>query len=129
YMPCAISEDRREAVNTAKRAIGEMLPGFWSLGQKLGSAKQGLITGTGITEAEFASAASRLQAGEDAADVIDERYVAAFSLAGTPDDCFTAARQCRAAGVTELALTFGGRAAAEDILRLGNVLAAGRRTP
>jgi 5,10-methylenetetrahydromethanopterin reductase len=129
YMPCAISEDRREAVNAAKRAIGEMLPGFWRLGQKLGSAKQGLITGTGITEAEFASAAGLLQAGEDAANVIDERYVAAFSLAGTPDDCFTAARQCRAAGVTELALTFGGRAAAEDILKLGSVLAAGRRTP
>lgn len=124
YMPCAVSEDRAEAVNAAKRAIGGMLPGFWNLGQKLGSAKQGLTTGTGITEAEFASAAGHLQAGEDAADVVDERYVAAFSLAGTPDDCLTAARRYRAAGVTELALTFSGPTAAEDIHRLGKVLAA-----
>jgi len=128
YMPCAVSEDRTEAVNAAKRAIGEMLPGFWNLGQKLGSAKQGLIASTDIAEAEFASAAARLQAGEDAADVLDQRYVAAFSLAGTPEDCLAAARRHRAAGVTELALTFGGPAAGEDISRLRNVLAAGQRT-
>jgi len=128
YMPCAVSEDRTEAMNAAKRAIGEMLPGFWNLGKKLGSAKQGLMTGTGITEAEYGNAVGRLQAGEDAADVLDERYVAAFSLSGTPDDCLAAARQCRTAGVTELALTFGGPTAVEDIRRLGKVLAAGQRT-
>jgi 5,10-methylenetetrahydromethanopterin reductase len=128
YVPCAVSEDRTEAVNAAKRAIGEMLPGFWNLGRKLGSAKQGLIAGTGIAEAEFENATGRLQAGEDAADVLDERYVAAFSLSGTADDCLTAARQCRTAGVTELALTFGGPTAVEDIRRLGKVLAACQRT-
>jgi 5,10-methylenetetrahydromethanopterin reductase len=124
YMPCAVSEDRTEAVNSAKRAIGEMLPGFWSLGQKLGSAKQGLITGTGITETEFASATARLQAGEDAADVLDKRYVTAFALAGTPEDCVAVARKYRAAGVTELALTFGGPSAREGVLKLRKVLAA-----
>jgi 5,10-methylenetetrahydromethanopterin reductase len=128
YLPCAVSEDRTEAVNAAKRAIGEMLPGFWNLGQKLSSAKQGLMSGTGITEAEFVSAAARLQAGNDPADVLDNRYVAAFSLAGTPEDCLTAARRYRAAGVTELALTFGGPAAGEGIGRLRKVLAAGQRT-
>jgi 5,10-methylenetetrahydromethanopterin reductase len=126
YMPCAVSEDRTEAANSAKRAIGEMLPGFWNLGQKLDSAKQGLTTGTGITEAEFASAAVRLQAGEDAADVLDKRYVTAFSLAGTPEDCLNAARRYRAAGVTELALTFGRPAGTENIRRLRKVLAAGQ---
>jgi 5,10-methylenetetrahydromethanopterin reductase len=127
YMPCAVSEDRSEAFDSAKRAIGEMLPGFWNLGQKLGSAKQGLITGTGVTEVEFESAAARLQAGEDAAEVLDKRYVTAFSLSGTPEDCVTEARRYRAAGVTELALTFGGPAAVEDIRRLGIILAAGQR--
>lgn len=127
FMPCAVSEDHTEAVNAAKRAIGGMLPGFWKLGQKLGSAKQGLITGTGITEAEFASAAARLQAGEDAAYVLDNRYVTAFSLAGTPEDCLITARRYRAVGVTELALTFGGPAG-EDIRRLRKVLVACQRT-
>lgn len=124
YMPCAVSEDRTEAVNEAKRAIGEMLPGFWSLGQKLESAKDGLIAGTHISEGEFATAAARLHAGEDATDVLDERYVAAFSLAGTPEDCLVAAHRYRVAGVTELALTFGTSAAGEDIRRLGEALAS-----
>jgi 5,10-methylenetetrahydromethanopterin reductase len=125
YMPCAVSEDRTEAGNAAKRAIGEMLPGFWNLGQKLASAKKGLITGTDIEEAEFASAAARLQAGEDAADVLDKRYVAAFSLAGTAEDCLAAARRYRLAGVTDLALTFGGPAAGEGIRKLKKALAQG----
>ena len=128
YMPCAVGEDRTEAMNRAKRAIGEMLPGFWSLGQKLDSAKEGLMADTHIAEAEFSTAAARLLAGEDATDVLDERYVAAFSLAGTPEDCLVAARRYCVAGVTELALTFGGPAAGEDIRRMGRVLAAGRRT-
>jgi 5,10-methylenetetrahydromethanopterin reductase len=124
YMPCAIAEDHADAVNDAKWVIGKMLPGFWSLGQKLNSAKEGLIAGTGITEAGLANAVARLQAGEDAIDVLDERHVAAFSIAGTPEECLVAARRYRAAGVTELALTFDGPAADEDIRRLGRVLAA-----
>jgi 5,10-methylenetetrahydromethanopterin reductase len=128
YMPCVVGDDRTEAMTKAKRAIGEMLPGFWRLGQKLRSAKEGLIAGTHIAEAEFAIAAARLEAGEDAADVLDDRYVAAFSLAGTPDDCLVGARRYRVAGVTELALTFGGPSAGENIRRLGRVLVAGRRT-
>jgi 5,10-methylenetetrahydromethanopterin reductase len=128
YMPCAVGENRTDAVNAAKRAIGAMLPGFWSLGQKLDSAKKGLTAGTHIEEAEFATAAARLQAGEDAADVLDERYVTAFSLAGTPEDCLVAARRYRVAGVTELALTFGGLTARDDIQRLGRVLSAGHPT-
>jgi 5,10-methylenetetrahydromethanopterin reductase len=127
YMPCAISEDREHAVRESKRAIGEMLPGFWNLAQKLASAKAGLMAGTHIAEADFAAASARLLAGEDAADVLDERYVAAFSIAGTAEDCLVAARRYHAAGVTELALTFGGPAAGEDIRKLGRVLAAGRQ--
>jgi 5,10-methylenetetrahydromethanopterin reductase len=124
YMPCAIAENHTDAVNEAKRAIGKMLPGFWSLGQKLSSAKEGLIAGTDLTEAELANAVARLQAGEDAIDVLDERYVAAFSIAGTSEECLVAACRYRAAGVTELALTFDSPAAGEDIRRLGRALAA-----
>ncbi len=42
YMPCAVGEDRAEAAKTAKRAIGTMLPGFWSLGQKLELGQKGI---------------------------------------------------------------------------------------
>ena len=83
---------------------------------------------THIAEAEFSTAAARLRAGEDAIDVLDERYVAAFSIAGTPEDCLVAARRYHAAGVTELALTFLSIwQPARTSENWGGVLAAGQR--
>ncbi|MGC2778726.1 MAG: LLM class flavin-dependent oxidoreductase [Bradyrhizobium sp.] len=126
YMPCAVRKDGNEAMIAAKRAIGEMLPGFWSLGQRIAPAKEGLLAGTHITEEEFAAAANRLRAGEDAAQVLDERFVESFSLSGTPDECLARTRIFAASGITELALTFDGPTACEDIMLLGEAL--GRRS-
>ncbi len=71
YMPCCVANDRAEAIAAAKRAVGEMLPTYWRLGQRLeGEAKQALTMESGISEAEFAAAAERLRAGEDAAVVL-----------------------------------------------------------
>ena len=106
YMPCCVREDRAEAIAAAKRAIGEMLPTYWRLGQRLEGAKQALTMASGIGEAEFAAAAERLRAGEDAAAVLDGRFVSAFAVAGTAADCAAQVAACGEAGVTELALTF-----------------------
>jgi 5,10-methylenetetrahydromethanopterin reductase len=106
YMPCCVAEDRAEATAAAKRAVGEMLPVYWRLGQRLEGAKQALTMGSGISEAEFAAAAERLRAGEDAAAVLDARFVEAFAIAGTAADCAAQVAACGEAGVTELALTF-----------------------
>ena len=128
YMPCALNADRDAAITAAKRSVGEMLPGFWSLGQKLKSAKEGLLAGTDISEAEFAAASARLSAGEDAGEVLDERYTNAFALAGTPQDCLAASEKYAAAGVSELALTFSGAGAVQDIKSMGGALAKWQRT-
>jgi 5,10-methylenetetrahydromethanopterin reductase len=125
YMPCAVHENRQSAMIAAKRAVGAMLPGYWSLAQKVASAKAGLLAGTNITEQEFAAAAGRIRAGEDAAQVLDERYAAAFALAGTPDECLAAAM--KHAGVGEFALTFEGATRLEDIALLGEALARWQR--
>jgi 5,10-methylenetetrahydromethanopterin reductase len=123
FMPCAMRADRTEAMTAAKRAVGEMLPGFWALGKRLSSAKESLLAGTDISEAEFATAVARLQAGGGAAeDILDERYANAFSLAGTPEDCLATAQRYAAAGVTELALTFAGPTALRDIGTMGAAL-------
>ena len=119
YMPCALDADRAAAIAAAKRAIGGMLPGFWNLGQKLKSAKDGLLTGTGIAESEFVLASARLSTGEDAAAVLDERYTGAFAIAGTPEDCLATAARYADAGISELALTFAGPNAVADIKTLG----------
>jgi 5,10-methylenetetrahydromethanopterin reductase len=139
YMPCAVNDRRGVAITAAKRMVGEMLPGFWHLAQTLSSAREGMLTGTDISEAEFTAACAQLLAGEDADQVLDERYIAAFALAGTPDECLVAAEKYAAAGVSELALTFGGANAAQDIQTIGIAVAdrqrldrsamAGRRTP
>jgi 5,10-methylenetetrahydromethanopterin reductase len=113
YMPCCVRPDRAEAMLAAKLAVGEMLPVYWGLGQRLEGAKTALTMGSGITEAEFAAAAQRLRAGEDAGAVLDERFAHAFAIAGTAADCAAAIAACGAAGVTELALTFSGAQAAE----------------
>lgn len=127
YMPCAVHSDAQTAMNNAKRAVGEMVPGFWALAQKLGSAKDALLAGTNITEQEFASTAAHLRAGEDAAQALDERFAMAFSLAGTPEDCLAGAARFAEAGVTELALTFGGPTALDDIKQVGQALAGWKR--
>lgn len=128
YLPCAVDAERDAALAAAKRAVGDILPGFWSLGQKLKSAKEGLLAGTDITEDEFAASSARLLAGEDAVTVLDERYTRAFALAGTPEDCLAAAERYAGAGVSELALTFAGRTALKQINRLGAAAAAYHRT-
>lgn len=122
YMPCAVREDRADAMVIAKRAVGEMLPGFWALSQKLSSAREGLFLGTDLSEDEFSISASRLKSGEDAANVLSDKMAQAFSLCGTPDECIERAQAYAKAGINELALTFGSSSAMHDLKLLGQAL-------
>jgi 5,10-methylenetetrahydromethanopterin reductase len=124
YMPCCVRGDRAAAIAAGKRAVGEMLPAYWALGQRLEGAKSALTMESGISEAEFTAAAQRLRAGEDAAAVLDERFVQAFAIAGTAADCAAQIAACGEGGVTELALTFSGEEAAAEITYLASVLVA-----
>ena len=122
YLPCIIQPDRAEAQRRAKQAVAEMLPAYWALGQRLPAAKRALLEGSDISEAEFATAVGRLQQGAPAATVLDERYSAAFTLAGTAEDCRAQAAAYAAAGVTELALTFAGANAAADMATVAKAI-------
>jgi 5,10-methylenetetrahydromethanopterin reductase len=122
YMPCCVAADRAAAHRAAKRAVGEMLPTYWALGARLPAARTALMDGSAITEAEFASAAQRLRGGEDAAAVLDARFVAAFAVAGTAGDCRAQLAACAAAGITEVALTFSGAGADEEMAYLSTAL-------
>jgi len=115
YMPCIPRADRDEAHRLAKAAVAEMLPVFWTLGQRLPAAKNALLDGSGISEADFAGAVARLKAGEKPEAALDERFVLAFTIAGNAEDCRTQAAAYAAAGVTELALTYSGPEAAADM--------------
>jgi len=115
YVPCFPGADREEAQWFAMQAVAKMLPDYWMLGQRLPAAKQALLEGSGISEADFAAAVARLNAGEKAEAVLDQWFVQAFTLAGNMEDCRTKAAAYAAAGVTELALTFSGSKPAADM--------------
>jgi 5,10-methylenetetrahydromethanopterin reductase len=115
YVPCAVRPDRAEAHRLAKETIGEMLPGFWSLGQRVPAAKSALLRAGELSQADFAAVVDRLRGGEPPTDVLDERFVDAFAIAGTAEDCLAQARRYRAAGTTELVLTFVGPHPEQDM--------------
>ena len=69
YVPCIARPDRDEAYRLAKQAVADMVPAYWTLGQRLPAAKSALLDGSDIPEADFATAAARLKAGEPAGSV------------------------------------------------------------
>src|SRR5262249_20365150 len=101
YLPCFPGADRSKAQHLAKQAVAEMLPGYWRTGQRQPAAKRALFEGSGIDETHFAAAVARLAAGERAEIALDERFVAAFTLAGNADDCRRQAAAYAQAGLTE----------------------------
>jgi 5,10-methylenetetrahydromethanopterin reductase len=121
YIPCAVRLDRAEAYGLAKAAIGEMLPSFWTLGQRVPAAKAALLRARGLSEPDFAAAVRRLHAGEHPAQALDDRFVEAFAIAGTAEDALAQARRYGEAGASELALTFAGRRPEADMQYLANI--------
>ena len=119
YLPCFPRADREEAQRLAARAVADVLPAYWRLGQRLPAAKQALLAGSGIDEAELAGLVARLDAGEAAQTALDARFVAGLTIAGNAEDCRRQAAAYAKAGVSELALTF---AAAEDMRFLADAL-------
>jgi 5,10-methylenetetrahydromethanopterin reductase len=123
YVPCAVRPDRAQAHALAKATIAEMLPGFWSLGQRVPAAKSALLRAGDLSEADFAAAVDRLRAGEALADALDARFVEAFAIAGTAEDALAQTRRYRAAGTSELVLTFVGTQPEADMADLAHAVA------
>ena len=122
YLPCAVRPDRREARALASAAVAEMLPAYWSLGQRVASARSALLQAADLPESDIADAVERLRAGVEANDALDDRFIAAFAIAGTADDCLIQARRYRAAGASELALTLLGGQPEADMKYLGDAI-------
>lgn len=123
YVPCAVRPDRGEAHALAKATIAEMLPGFWSLGQRVPAAKAALLRAGDLSETDFVTAVDRLRAGEAPTDVLDERFVATFAIAGTAEETLAQAQRYREAGTTELVLTFVGAQPETDMADLAGAAA------
>jgi 5,10-methylenetetrahydromethanopterin reductase len=111
YVPCVVAADRQTAIDTIRPVLLGMLKTFWTLGQRVPAARVSLVDHSGIAAAEFASAVAA------PADALDERFVEAFAIAGTVEDCRDRCAAYRAAGVTDLVLTFVGPDPLADMAR------------
>ena len=109
YTPCVVSADGEAARVAIKPVLAGMLKTFWTLAQKVPAAKVSLVDHSGIPLADFASAAASPAAG------IDRRFIDAFSVTGTPDDCRARIAAYGAAGVTDLVLTFVSTTPEDDM--------------
>ena len=123
YIPCVARPDRSEAHRIAKEVLGRLLADYWSLGERVPSAKSALLRAQGLSASDFAATVAGLRAGKSAAEMLDDRFLAAFTIAGTAEDCLAQARAYLEAGATELVLSFGGPQPEQDMQYLGRAIA------
>lgn len=124
YVPCVVRPDPDEARRAALTAIADMLTMFWPAGERWPPLRDTIARCSGIPRQEIVAALDRLRRGEPAETVLDGRFVAAFAVAGTAEDCLTQAQRYRRAGVDELVLTFAGDQAGADMTYFGAAVAA-----
>ncbi len=85
--------------------------------------RETILAQSGIPRAEFVAALDRLRRGDPPQRVLDDRFIDAFAIAGTAEECLARAALYRRARVTELVLTFAGSQPARDIAYLGGAVA------
>ena len=122
YVPCVALPDREAARRAAMAQIGEMMATFWPADDTWPVLRETIVELSGIPRAAFVAALHRLRGGETAEAVLDDRFIDAFAIAGTAEDCLARAANYRTAGVDELALTFAGAEPAAQIEYLGTAL-------
>lgn len=122
YVPCVARPDGAEARRIVKATLAEMLSAYWSMGEKWPAVREAMLRGSDIPEEEFVAAMGRIRAGENPADALDRRFVEAYSIAGTADDCLVAMRRFGEIGVSELVITFVGSQPTIDMTYLASSL-------
>jgi len=118
YVPCTVRDDGDLARREAKGRVGAMLLDYWQHGSAP-AVRAAHLHHTGIPQAEFAEAMQRLGAGESAVTALDDRFLRAYAVAGTVEECLAQCATFAEAGATELGLTFVGGDPGTDIARLG----------
>lgn len=118
YVPGAVRDHGAEARRLAKRSVGAMLTAYV---QAASAATRAAMANYGQPD-DFAHAMARLNRGEPPEDAIDDRLLAEYAIAGTPDECLAQCRAFAEAGVTELAIGFASERGPEEIAQLGRAL-------
>jgi 5,10-methylenetetrahydromethanopterin reductase len=118
YVPCVVADSRNAALAAIRPVLAGMLKTFLSLGQSVPAARTSLVDHSGIADAEFAKAVAAPPTA------LDERFIKAFALAGTADECRAGVAAYAEAGVTDLVLTFVGPDPIADMARFSQAAKA-----
>ena len=105
-------------LHLAKETLGRDAAGVLVAGAAGAGGEGGLAAAPELSEADLPPRSSGCAPGSGPPDALDDRFVAAFAIAGTADDCLAQARRYRAAGASELALTFAGAQPETDMAYL-----------
>jgi 5,10-methylenetetrahydromethanopterin reductase len=108
YVPCVVRDDPAEARLIVRATIAEMLSAYWRMGAVSQLIRDAMVRESGIPVDEFAAAMAALDAGGAPADVLDDRYVDNYSLAGDLAGFKAGVARFAAVGVTELVVTLVG---------------------
>ena len=122
YVPCVARLDRNEARTAVKAPIASMLAAYWAIGEHTPTIREAMIRDSTISKDEFAALIGRVQAGEEAEEVLDDRFVDDYSIAGDLDDCLAGVKRFAEAGASELVLSFIGDQPATDMEFFGSAL-------
>jgi 5,10-methylenetetrahydromethanopterin reductase len=122
YVSCVCGADGAEARRVLADAISEFLVRYWNLKDRTPLIGEAMMRNSGIPEADFASAVSQLAKGAPASDVLDERFLDAYGIGGTAEECLAAIARFTEVGVTELVLTFAGKTPGESMALLGDAI-------
>jgi 5,10-methylenetetrahydromethanopterin reductase len=117
YVPCIAGPDGTQARRAIKPTLATMLRLFWTVP----TAKEAMRHGN-IPDAELLAAVDRIAGGEAPEQALSDRFVDAFAIAGTAEECRERISTYAGAGVTELVLTFVGPDPIADIAYLGRAL-------
>jgi 5,10-methylenetetrahydromethanopterin reductase len=125
YVPCSVHADARHARDAIKPELGAMLSRYWKSYENVAAVKSTLGDRNNIDPEYLKSTLQRLAAGELATRVVDDAFVAAYTVSGTPDQC---AEQCAALGeqdLTELTVSPIGEDPDGQLTRLAAALPRG----
>jgi 5,10-methylenetetrahydromethanopterin reductase len=126
YVPCVVREDAQEARRIVRTTIGEMLSAYWRMGAQWPAVRAGMVRESGIPPEEFAGSMDALASGSPAVEVLDDRYVDNYSLAGDRDAVAGGMARFAAVGVTELVVTLVGTEPEKTAAALRGLLASRR---
>ncbi len=122
YAPCIVQADRGAARRAAAAVVGGMIMSFWAAGEASPLVRNAMIRDSGIPESDFAELVERLKGGVPAAEVVEDRFIDRYAVAGDAEDCATAIARYADAGVTEMTLTMAHSDPIAEVAYLGAAL-------